>query len=526
MPSAATLMIQGTASSVGKSVLVAGLCRMFARRGLRVAPFKSQNMSLNAGVTMEGLEIGRAQMAQAEAALTMPRVDMNPILMKPEGDNRSQIILRGRSIGSMTAREYFDRHDEFCDVLAESLATLRSEFDLVIIEGAGSPAEINLQHCDLVNMHVARVADAPVLLAGDIDRGGVFAALVGTLDLLEPRDRERVKGLIINRFRGDASLLTDGLSFLENRTGLPVLGVVPYVHDIGIAEEDGVSIEARSRRHAPPDHLDIAVVAYPQLSNFDDFLPLEREVGVTVRYLRHPEEASSADLLILPGAKQSLPALQWLRERGWDREIVRRIETGRPVLGICGGCQMLSCSIKDPEGRESSIRSAEGLGYLPLSFEMNGSKRTTRVRARFSGAGFIAVGASQSIDCEGYEIHLGKVQGAGAEGGVSPSDFQSTFKLLSRNGEPVAETDGAVARDGLVVGTMIHGLFVNRGFRRCLLNSLLQRAGRPIAGSDEDRIGSELQIDPYDRWADVLEEHLDLRTLNGLLPESMMDVLA
>lgn len=515
--SAATLMIQGTASSVGKSVLVAGLCRLFARRGLRVAPFKSQNMSLNAGVTVEGLEIGRAQMAQAEAARVLPRVDMNPILLKPEGDDRSQVILRGRAIGSLTAREYFARRDEFREVIADCFASLRSVFDLIIIEGAGSPAEINLRHCDLVNMHVAHLAAAPVLLVGDIDRGGVFASLVGTLDLLDAEDRARVKGLIINRFRGDASLLTDGLTFLEERTGLPVLGVVPYVHDLGIAEEDAVSVEARARRVAPPDHLDIAVVAYPQMSNFDDVLPLEREPGVTVRYVREPADAGRPDLLILPGAKQTLPALLWLRRSGWEPVIARRIAERRPVLGICGGCQILSQRIDDPEGIESDCVSGEGLGYLPLAFEMRGEKRTTRVRARIAMRGLFAPSGVGPIEAEGYEIHVGRVSG---EPAANPA-----FEIVSRNGAALNEPDGAAALEGCVVGTMIHGLFAGSSLRHALLHSLRERAGRPVAGSaNSDK--REALSDPYDRLADVLESHLDLPALNRLLSPSIMKTSA
>lgn len=511
---AATLMIQGTASSVGKSVMVAGLCRLFARRGLRVAPFKSQNMSLNAGVTVEGLEIGRAQMAQAEAARVQPRVDMNPILLKPEGDDRSQVVLRGRAIGSLTAREYFARREEFSDAVAESLASLRSEFDLIVIEGAGSPAEINLRHCDIVNMHVAHLADAPVLLVGDIDRGGVFASLVGTLDLLDADDRARVKGLIINRFRGDASLLTDGLSFLEDRTGLPVLGVVPYVHDLGIAEEDAVSVEARTRRVAPPDHLDIVVVAYPQMSNFDDMLPLEREPGVIVRYVRDPADAGRPDLLVLPGAKQTLPALLWLRRNGWVGLIARRVADRLPVLGICGGCQILSRRIDDPEGVESDCVSGEGLGYLPLAFEMRGEKRTTRVRARLASPGFWSPAGGTPVECEGYEIHVGK-------GSADPASSPA-FQILSRNGTALNEPDGAVAGDGAVVGTMIHGLFAGVSLRHALLRSLRDRADRPVAWLETAGDAAERPPDPYDRLADTLESHLDLPALNRLLRPSIM----
>jgi adenosylcobyric acid synthase len=284
-----------------------------------------------------------------------------------------------------------------------------------------------------------------------------------------------------------------------------------------------VSVEARSRRIAPPDHLDIAVVAYPQLSNFDDFLPLERERGVTVRFVRDPREAGSADLLILPGAKQTLPALRWLRQQAWDCEIARRLEAGRPVLGICGGCQMLSERIEDPEGRESELRSGRGLGYLPLAFTMNGEKRTTRVRARVLNFGLLTADTMLHDECEGYEIHLGKAQDE-IPADPACASVQPAFRVTSRNGEGLSEPDGAVTREGLVIGTMIHGLFANPGLRRGLLASLTRRAGRPVLWTAALADGDQGGMDPYDRLADVLEEHLDREALNRLLPDSMMKI--
>jgi len=339
---APTLMIQGTASSVGKSLLVTALCRFFRREGVRVAPFKSQNMALNSAVTPDGFEIGRAQAVQAEAAGLEPAVEMNPILLKPEGESRAQVVVMGKPIGSMPALDYHAHKPRLKAIIADCLDKLRRQYELVIIEGAGSPAEINLKDRDIVNMHVARVADAPVLLVGDIDRGGVFAAFIGTLELLEPDERERVAAFIVNKFRGDVALLQPGLDFLTQRTGKPVLGVVPYVAKLRIADEDSVSLEDRVGRKRPGrEQLDIAVVRLPRISNYDDVEALEHESGVVVRFVERPEEARGADLVILPGSKHTCSDLAWLRSTGIGHVIEERAQSSQPVLGICGGCQML-----------------------------------------------------------------------------------------------------------------------------------------------------------------------------------------
>ncbi|HMJ14631.1 MAG TPA: cobyric acid synthase, partial [Polyangiaceae bacterium] len=335
-------MIQGTASSVGKSLLVTALCRFFRREGVRVAPFKSQNMALNSAVTPDGFEIGRAQAVQAEAAGLEPAVEMNPILLKPEGESRAQVVVMGKPIGSMPALDYHAHKPRLKAIIADCLDKLRRQYELVIIEGAGSPAEINLKDRDIVNMHVARVADAPVLLVGDIDRGGVFAAFIGTLELLEPDERERVAAFIVNKFRGDVALLQPGLDFLTQRTGKPVLGVVPYVAKLRIADEDSVSLEDRVGRKRPGrEQLDIAVVRLPRISNYDDVEALEHESGVVVRFVERPEEARGADLVILPGSKHTCSDLAWLRSTGIGHVIEERAQSSQPVLGICGGCQML-----------------------------------------------------------------------------------------------------------------------------------------------------------------------------------------
>jgi adenosylcobyric acid synthase len=501
-----TLMVQGTASSVGKSLLVAALCRLFRQDGFDVAPFKSQNMALNSAVTPDGFEIGRAQAVQAEAAGLPASVDMNPILLKPEGSQRSQLVVLGRPQGTLSAREYHDYKLELQGVVAGSLERLRRRHQLVIIEGAGSPAEINLKARDLVNMHVARLADAPVLLVGDIDRGGVFAALVGTLELLEPEERARVAALVINNFRGDISLLEPGLDFVERRTGKPVLGVVPHVPQLRIADEDSVSLQSRMARPRPSRaELDIAVVRLPHLSNYDDVLELEHEPGVTVRFAQEPVELRGADLVILPGSKSTLSDLSWLRRSGLSAQITRQAHAGSLVLGICGGCQMLGAWIEDPERVESSEPLVPGLGLLDSSTRFAGDKRTTQVEARCELACFLGEGDPVAATLTGYEIHMGRIS-------LAPTT-RSPFRLLARNGQPVQAHDGAINAAGNVIGTMLHGLFANESLRRALLRRLREGRGlsEPSAAALPPREGE------YDRLAEALRQALDLRLLRRLI---------
>jgi len=512
---ARTLMVQGTASSVGKSLFVTALCRLFRQDGIDVAPFKSQNMALNSAVTPDGFEIGRAQAVQAEAAGLSPSVDMNPILLKPEGQQQAQVVVLGRPVARLSAREYHDYKLQLQGVVKDSLERLRRRHELVIIEGAGSPAEINLKARDIVNMHVARLADAPVLLVGDIDRGGVFAALVGTLELLEPEERERVAALVINQFRGDPSLLEPGLDFVRQRTGKPVLGVVPYVPGLRIADEDSVSLERRLGRQRPgPAELDLVVVRLPQLSNYDDVLALEHEPGVTVRFVQQPNELRGADLVILPGSKSTLLDLGWLRASGISAEIARRAAAGGLVLGICGGCQMLGEWIADPERVESREPLVPGLGLLGFSTRFGADKRTTQVAARPHSACFLsesgadedfASGSSGSEAICGYEIHMGRV--------TTQATARSPFRILSRNGQPVEALDGAISRGGNVVGTMLHGLFENAGLRRSLLRTLRQKRGvaEPNASALPSRAAE------YDRLAAVVRQSLDLELLRRLI---------
>lgn len=495
---APALMVQGTASSVGKSLVVAALCRHFARAGLRVAPFKSQNMALNSAVTADGLEIGRAQAVQAEAAWLEPTVDMNPILLKPEGDRRSQVVVMGKPIGSLSALEYHAYKPELEGIIASSLTRLREAHDLVVIEGAGSPAEINLKARDIVNMHVARVADAPVLLVGDIDRGGVFAAFVGTLALLDPDERARVAAFVINKFRGDRALLEPGLVQLKELTGKPVLGVLPYLHRLRVADEDSLSLDRRLGLARPGrDELDIVVVRLPRISNHDDVEALEHEPGVVVRFAEHAEEVRGADLVIVPGSKSTIADLGWLRATGIADVIALRARQGAPVLGICGGCQMLGVEILDPERVESSEACVPGLALLPIRTRFAALKRTARVRCLPRTRSFLSAALDTAAELAGYEIHMGRLEPAG--------DHAAAFDIRARNGQADAAADGAVSADGAVVGTMIHGLFENEAVRASVLGELRRSRGlppRPPASLPSRQA-------EYDRLEAAVREHLD-----------------
>lgn len=504
---APTIMVQGTASSVGKSLLVTALCRYFRQEGLRVAPFKSQNMALNAAVTPDGLEIGRAQAVQARAAGLVPKVEMNPILLKPEGDRRSQVVVMGRPLASMSAVEYHAHKPELQGVIAECLARLRRAYDLVVIEGAGSPAEINLKDRDIVNMHVAKVADAPVLLVGDIDRGGVFAAFVGTLQLLEPDERARIEGFVINKFRGDLALLRPGLDDLSQRTGKPVIGVVPHVPRLRIADEDSVSLEDRAGRRRPsPDFLDIAVVRLPRISNYDDVEPLEHEPGVAVRFAERAEEVRGADLVILPGSKSTALDLAWLRASGIAEVIEERARKGEPVLGICGGCQMLGERLEDPDRVEGADALVLGLGILPIATRFERTKRTSDVEATVEGGSFLTGSVPRTVRLSGYEIHMGRVRA------VRPVD--APFSIRKRNGTPEVEPDGAIAAQGQIVGTMLHGLFDNDAIRASMLDALRARRGltAPRASGAEGGLASVRERE-YDRLAATVRESLDTARL-------------
>ena len=516
-PLGRVLMVQGTASHVGKSVLVSALCRMLRQDGFRVAPFKAQNMSNNSYVTPDGGEIGRAQAVQAEAAGVDARVEMNPVLLKPEADSHAQVVLLGRPLTSARARDYFDLKATLWASVANSLDTLRHQYDVVVIEGAGSPAEINLKATEIVNMRVALHADAPVLLCGDIDRGGVFASLVGTLQLLDDAERATVKGLLINKFRGDVSLLADGLTWLENYTGKPVVGVVHHYRDIHIPEEDSVALDLSPSSGTDAAVLDVAVAQLPHISNFDDFDPLAREPAVALRYVQHRDQLGRPDLIILPGSKTTIPDLLWLERQGLTPAIAAAYQRGAAIIGICGGYQMLGRKLYDPDGIESTVPAADGLGLLPLTTTFAGTKETHRVQAAVrpeaAHPGALLAGAA-GAPVSGYEIHMGRTVGEGVIPAFAVSDRADAAVT------PATAFDGAVDASGRVLGTYIHGLFHNAAVRRHILQELARRKGVTLPP-----VGAEVARDrEYDRLADWVRSSLRMPlvyAMAGLTPASL-----
>ena len=492
-------MVQGTASSAGKSLLVTALCRIFAQDGVRVAPFKAQNMALNSFVTPEGHEIGRSQAVQAEAAGIQPHVDMNPVLLKPEGDARSQVVVMGRPWQTLPATSYYERKQILWQQVTSALTRLRVRYQLVVIEGAGSPAEINLRQTDIVNMAVALHADVPVLLVGDIDRGGVFASIVGTLVLLESEERRLIKGLVINKFRGDVHLLQPGLDMLEERTGVPVLGVIPCLHQLHIAEEDSVALEGAPSTAGLAGTLDIAVIRLPRISNFDDYDALALEPGVQLRYVGTARELGRPAAVILPGTKHTLSDLGWLRSQGLHRRITDLAWQGTAVVGICGGYQMLGRTITDPLGVESPAgEQLPGMGLLPLATKFAPAKTTHQAQAvALSGPGFLSGAAGTPVS--GYEIHMGHSERVGD--GARP-----LFKLSHREA-----LDGAVGAAGRVWGTYLHGVFDNTAFRRAWLQSL------GWSPPDQEVDLAAIRQAEYDRLAAAVRSSLDMSRLRQIV---------
>ena len=499
---AKVIMVQGTSSHAGKSLLATALCRIFARDGYQVAPFKAQNMSLNSYVTPDGGEIGRSQAVQAAAAMVAPRVEMNPVLLKPEAESRSQVVVMGRPRSVRSARDYDALKPTIWPEVRAALDSLRREFDVVVIEGAGSPAEINLKQSEIANMRVARYAGAPVLLVGDIDRGGVFAQLVGTMVLLDPEERALVKGHVINKFRGDPSLLGPGLDFLEERTGVPVAGVLPHIGALRLPEEDSLGLAPESGDDGAAV-VDVAVMRLPHIANFDDFDPLRHEAGVRVRYVDDAGAFGRPDLIVIPGSKTTVDDLEWLRGSGLAARIVSARREGTPVIGICAGYQMLGRELRDPHGVESSRPLAEGLGLLPTSTTFLQEKVTHQAAVRVvDGRGLLA-------GCDGaafsaYEIHMG-ISSGGAAG--------PPFRIDTRSDQPVDSPDGALDDEGLTLGTYLHGLFQNRALRRRVLENIASRAGAvlppPVAEIDVEA--------EYDRLAAMVREHLDLDLIRRVM---------
>jgi len=510
------IMIQGTMSSAGKSLIAAALCRIFHQDGYKAAPFKSQNMALNSYITREGLEMGRAQVMQAEAAGIVPSVDMNPILLKPTGDSVSQVIVNGEVLGDFSAKDYFAMKKSLIPDIRKAYDRLSEENDIIVIEGAGSPAEINLKENDIVNMGMAKIAEAPVILVGDIDRGGVFAQLYGTVALLEKEEREKyLKGLIINKFRGDVSILNPGLSQIEELTGKPLLGVVPYIR-VDVDDED--SLSERLKQKEGRGLIDIAVVRLPRISNFTDFNALSRVPGVSVRYIGTVHDFGDPDLIILPGTKNTMGDLRWLRENGLEALIKRTAAAGKQVIGICGGYQMLGETLNDPYGVDSGTDGKEripfmrGLGLLPVDTVF------TEKKTRTSGTGILANPAEgfeslKGHKIEGYEIHMGKSTVRKGSGALPLARLS-----VKSGGRETFKEDGCRSKN--VCGTYVHGIFDSKDTALLLAKTLAERKGISLeqAASYDPASYREKQ---YDLLADSVRKRLDMGAVYRILEEGV-----
>ncbi|EOH80542.1 Cobyric acid synthase [Enterococcus malodoratus] len=490
-----SLMIQGTASDSGKSILVAGLCRIFHQDGLKVMPFKSQNMALNSYITMQGKEMGRAQVFQAEAAGIEPDARMNPVLLKPTSDRKSQVIFNGKVLCDMDAVEYHEFKPQLIERISDLYQELLKENDVIVLEGAGSPAEINLNSRDIANMGMAKIADAPVLLVADIDKGGVFASIYGTIHLLKPAERERIKGIIINKFRGDIALLDPGLKMIEDLTNVPVVGVIPYAQ-LNIEDEDSVALSKVSRLYNTQKELDVAVIGLSKMSNFTDFKSLESEPDVSIRYVFPGDQLGSPDILILPGSKNTLEDCLYLKNSGLAKEILRVRNEGKMIIGICGGFQLLGKMLHDPNQIESNHGSLQGLRLLNIETYFEREKTTTRVEAKVG---------EETIS--GYEIHMGR----------SENHEQHYFaQIISANGKAVSRNDGAVSLDKRVLGTYLHGVFDNSTWRRKLLNQVRESKGlSPIENVTMPY--SEYKNQEYDKLADLIRENIDLEKIYQIM---------
>ncbi len=497
---AKTLMIQGTGSGVGKSLLTAALCRYFYQAGYKVAPFKAQNMALNSFVTERGEEMGRAQVYQAEACGLKPNVLMNPILLKPSGDNNSQVIVMGKPDGSRNAKDFYSRHIQHKEIVLQALAELRKKHELIIIEGAGSPAEINLKKTDLVNMFIAEKAEAPVLLVGDIDRGGVFAWLKGTYDLLPKKEQDRIFGFIINKFRGDLDLLQPGIDQFEEMMGKPVLGVVPYCRDLVIDEEDSVPQRFYPADASVQEILNIVVIELPRLSNFTDLSPLAHDPSISIQYVQHPAQMGNPDLIILPGSKNTVSDMNFLSQQGLSREILKCHEAGTMILGICGGFQMLGKKIMDPESLESHKAEIDGLGLFDFETTLIPEKLTRQVQLETIKSRIFP----ESVKCEGYEIHMGK------------TTFKTTYPSFfsTANGENPMNL-GIMNEAGTVIGTYIHGFLDKDLFRENILRYLRNKNDLPEPQSKFNY--SQFRVNELNKLAKLIETSINMEEIKKVL---------
>lgn len=503
---AKSIMIQGTMSNAGKSLIVAGLCRIFKQDGYKVAPFKSQNMALNSFITEEGLEMGRAQVMQAEAAMIKPSVLMNPILLKPTNDIGSQVILHGEVIGTMKAREYFQYKKQLMPEVMKAYHQLEQEYDIIVIEGAGSPAEINLKKEDIVNMGMAKAANAPVLLVGDIDRGGVFAQLYGTVALLEEDEKNRIKGLIINKFRGDKTILDPGLEMLEEKCHIPVVGVTPYIN-IDVEDEDSLSERFTNNREV--GLIDIAVIRLPRISNFTDFNAFERMEGVSLRYVHRVSELKNPDMIIIPGTKNTMEDLLWMRQIGMEAAILKEASAGKVIFGVCGGYQMLGETLKDPDHVEAGGQ-LNGMSLLPMQTVFEKQKIRTQVLGKFENVTGVLSDLS-GIPLEGYEIHMGTTFWL-TQGEVLTSIQDSTKETCKE------KMDGACINN--IYGTYVHGVFDQEKVAEIIVKSLGKAKGIDVSSitTMDYHAYKETQ---YDLLASSLREHMDLKAIYKIIHESI-----
>lgn len=499
---AKAIMVQGTMSNAGKSLVAAGLCRIFKQDGYKVAPFKAQNMALNSFITKEGLEMGRAQVTQAEAAGVEPSVLMNPILLKPTNDTSSQVIVNGEVRDNMSATAYYKHKRELVSAVKDSYDRLDAEYDIIVLEGAGSPAEINLRENDIVNMFMAKLAKAPVLLVGDIDRGGVFASLVGTMQLFTPDERDLVKGILINKFRGDLSILQPGLEQLSDIIDKPVTGVIPYMH-LDIDDED--SLTERFYKKDVTGAVDLAVMRVPRISNFTDFNVLESMPGVTVRYVDTVASLGDPDMILLPGTKNTMADLLWMRQNGLEASLLKHAAAGKPVFGICGGYQMLGKVLKDPYNVEHGGEMA-GIGLLPSVTVFEEEKVRTRVSGTFEKVEGIFAGLT-GVDFEGYEIHMG----------TSTLDEGNVLSSIAEDGKP-SKADGL--NSGNVYGSYVHGIFDCEAVAKTVISALLREKGL----SDEDVIAIDMDAykqQQYDLLADGIRNNIDMDAVYKILEQGV-----
>ena len=500
------VMFQGTSSHVGKSILTTAFCRILTQDGYNTAPFKAQNMALNSYVTRSGGEMGRSTVAQAEAAGVEPIVQMNPVLLKPTGNSCSQVILLGKSVGNYSASDYQNKYSQQAwDSVKKSLDHMETHYDILVIEGAGSPAEVNLKKNDIVNMRIAKECQSPVFLIADIDRGGALASIVGTLELLDEEERRLVKGLVINKFRGDITLLEPALTFLEERTGIPVLGVIPYLDQLGIDDEDSVSLQDMPKDSVMRD-IHIAVIQTPKISNFTDFDAFTHEPDVNVRFVQQGDLIGNPDVIILPGSKNTTEDLLYLKHHGYADEIKGLADRGTPVIGICGGYQMLGEKVCDPLHVESDKDEVTGLGLLPYITTMQGEKNTYQVEFNCENLPFLDMNFSAE-NLKGYEIHMGET--------VLTGSAQSLFNVVRRSNAPVDLQDGFINDKHHVFGTYCHGVFDNDHLRRAVINALRKRKGLlPLDVKFKYREYKEAE---FDRLAAIVRKHFDMKKFYEIL---------